>query len=29
MPTNERPSDEFIGLLRKSGDSDIQVATAA
>jgi hypothetical protein len=29
MPTNERPSDEFISLLRKSGDSDIQVAQAA
>jgi hypothetical protein len=29
MPINERPSDEFIGLLRKSGDADINVATAA
>jgi hypothetical protein len=29
MPINERPSDEFIGLLRKSGDADINVAQAA
>ncbi len=29
MPINERPSDEFISLLRKSGDSDINVASAA
>ena len=29
MPTNERPSDEFIALLRKSGDADINVAQAA
>ena len=29
MPTNERPSDEFIALLRKSGDSDVNVAQAA
>jgi hypothetical protein len=29
MPVNKRPSDEFIGLLRKSGDSDINVASAA
>jgi len=29
MPTNNRPSDEFINLLRKSGDSDINVAQAA
>jgi len=29
MPINERPSDEFISLLRKSGDSDINVAQAA
>lgn len=29
MPVNKRPSDEFIGLLRKSGDSDINVAAAA
>jgi len=29
MPTNERPSDEFINLLRKSGDADVNVAQAA
>lgn len=29
MPLNNRPSDEFIALLRKSGDSDINVASAA
>jgi hypothetical protein len=29
MPINERPSDEFISLLRKSGDADINVASAA
>jgi hypothetical protein len=29
MPINQRPSDEFIALLRKSGDSDINVAAAA
>lgn len=29
MPINERPSDEFITLLRKSGDADINVAQAA
>jgi hypothetical protein len=29
MPENKRPSDEFIGLLRKSGDADINVAAAA
>lgn len=29
MPINTRPSDEFIALLRKSGDSDINVAMAA
>jgi hypothetical protein len=29
MPINERPSDEFIALLRKSGDADINVAQAA
>jgi hypothetical protein len=29
MPINKRPSDEFIALLRKSGDSDINVAAAA
>ena len=29
MPVNKRPSDEFISLLRKSGDSDINVAAAA
>lgn len=29
MPTNERPSEEFINLLRKSGDNDINVAQAA
>jgi len=29
MPTNNRPSDEFISLLRKSGDADINVAQAA
>lgn len=29
MPNNKRPSDEFIALLRKSGDVDINVAAAA
>jgi hypothetical protein len=29
MPNNKRPSDEFIALLRKSGDADINVAAAA
>lgn len=29
MPITERPSDEFISLLRKSGDADINVAQAA
>jgi hypothetical protein len=29
MPINERPSDDFIALLRKSGDADINVASAA
>jgi hypothetical protein len=29
MPLNSRPSDEFIALLRKSGDADINVAAAA
>ena len=29
MPINERPSDEFISLLRKSGDGDVNVAQAA
>lgn len=29
MSYTERPSDEFIALLRKSGDPDLQVATAA
>jgi hypothetical protein len=29
MPINERPSDEFIALLRKSGDADVNVAQAA
>ena len=29
MPINQRPSDEFITLLRKSGDADINVASAA
>ncbi len=29
MPINERPSDEFISLLRKSGDADINSAQAA
>lgn len=29
MPTNNRPSDEFLALLRKSGDADINVAQAA
>jgi hypothetical protein len=29
MPINKRPSDEFIALLRKSGDADINVAAAA
>ena len=29
MPINNRPSEEFLALLRKSGDSDINVASAA
>ena len=29
MPVNNRPSEEFISLLRKSGDADINVAMAA
>ena len=29
MPINQRPSDEFIALLRKSGDADVNVASAA
>ena len=29
MSYTERPSDEFIALLRRSGDPDLQVATAA
>lgn len=29
MPNNKRPSDEFIALLRKSGDADINTASAA
>jgi hypothetical protein len=29
MPITERPSDEFINLLRKSGDADVNVAQAA
>ncbi len=29
MPHNARPSDEFISLLRKSGDGDVNVAQAA
>ena len=29
MAINKRPSDEFIALLRKSGDADINVASAA
>ena len=29
MSLTDRPSDEFIALLRKSGDNDINVATAA
>ena len=29
MPINQRPSDEFIALLRKSGDADINVAAAS
>ena len=29
MPINNRPSDEFIALLRKSGDADVNVASAA
>jgi hypothetical protein len=29
MPITERPSDEFIALLRKSGDADVNVAQAA
>ena len=29
MHINERPSDDFIALLRKSGDADINVASAA
>jgi hypothetical protein len=29
MPLNTRPSDEFLALLRKSGDADVNVASAA
>jgi hypothetical protein len=29
MAFTDRPSDEFIALLKNSGDSDIQVAQAA
>lgn len=29
MPITERPSDDFIALLRKSGDADMNVAMAA
>jgi|TARA_Y100000385_G_scaffold251545_1_gene274345 hypothetical protein len=29
MPITERPSDEFISLLKKSGDGDVNVAQAA
>ena len=29
MPINNRPSEEFLALLRKSGDSAINVASAA
>lgn len=29
MPINTRPSDEFLNLLRKSGDADINVAQAS
>jgi hypothetical protein len=29
MPITERPSDDFVALLRKSGDADINVAMAA
>jgi len=29
MAINKRPSDEFISLLKKSGDSDVNVASAA
>jgi len=29
MPITERPSDEFIALLRKSGDADVNLAQAA
>ncbi len=29
MPITERPSDEFISLLRQSGDTDINKAQAA
>jgi hypothetical protein len=29
LTVKERPSDEFIALLRKSGDNDINIATAA
>ena len=29
MSAIERPSDEFITLLRKSGDHDLNIATAA
>ena len=29
MPINERPSDDFINLLRKTGDADVNVAAAA
>jgi hypothetical protein len=29
MSYTDRPSDEFISLLRQSGDSDLNVAQAA
>ena len=29
MPSTNRPSEELIALLRKSGDSDVNVAAAA
>ena len=29
MATKNRPSEEFLALLRKSGDSDIDVALPA
>ena len=29
MSTTNRPSEEFLALLRKSGDTDVNVATAA